>query len=293
MNAFTIRDLENLSGIRAHTIRIWEQRYNFLKPKRTHSNIRYYNSEELKTLLNISLLNRYGYKISHIDRMEPAEIGERIVALGNGEALEERMVNDLIAQMIDLNMEAFEELLDGHIAHRGIDKTITHLIFPFLDKIGILWQTNHINPAQEHLVTNVIRQKLIVGIEGAFSHISIPRTVLLFLPEGEQHEIGLLYTSYLLKSHGVSILYLGANVPLKDVEFVANLKKPDCLYTHLTTVAPNFNVDKFLGNYSVRCGGHPLVISGRLTRLFKKKLPENVSFKHSLAEVSEFISSLR
>src|SRR6478735_3969853 len=96
MNAFTIKDLENLSGIKAHTIRIWEQRYNFLKPQRTETNIRYYTSEELKALLNIALLNKYGYKISHIDRMGPDEIRERIVTLGNAEAQQERMVNDLI-----------------------------------------------------------------------------------------------------------------------------------------------------------------------------------------------------
>jgi DNA-binding transcriptional MerR regulator len=292
MNAFTIKDLENLSGIKAHTIRIWEQRYNFLKPQRTQTNIRYYSSEELKAILNIALLNKYGYKISHIDKMKPEEIHDRIISLGNSQAQQEILVNELIHYMVDMNTEPFEEILDNYIASRGIDKTITQVIFPFLEKIGILWLTNHINPAQEHLVTNIIRQKLIVGIEGAFSHISVRKTVLLFLPEGEHHEIGLLYTCYLLKSHGVSILYLGANVPMKDVEFVSNLKKPDYLYTHLTSVAHNFNFEKFLHAYSHRCGSHALVVSGFLTQLFKKRLPENISFKRSLTEVMEYINTL-
>lgn len=292
MNAFTIKDLENLSGIKAHTIRVWEQRYNFLKPQRTDTNIRYYSSEELKAVLNIALLNKYGYKISHIDRMCEQEICDRIVSLGNTQAQQERMVNELIHHMVDYNIETFEDVLDGYIASRGIDKTITQVIFPFLEKIGILWITNHINPAQEHLVTNLIRQKLIVGIEGAYSHIATRKTILLFLPEGEHHEIGLLYTYYLMKSHGIKVIYLGANVPIKDVEFVANLKKPDYVYTHLTSVAHNFNFEKFLLNFSTKCATHKLVISGFLTQHYKKKTPENVFFKRSLPEVLEYMASL-
>lgn len=293
MNAFTIKDLENLSGIKAHTIRIWEQRYNFLKPQRTETNIRYYTGDELKAILNIALLNKYGYKISHIDRMQPEEILDRITTLGNAQAQQERMVNELIQHMVDMDTDTFEDVLDSYIAARGIDKTITQVIFPFLEKIGILWLTNHINAAQEHLVTNIVRQKLIVGIEGAFSHIGVKKTIILFLPEGEHHEIGLLYTFYLMKSYGVKVIYLGSNVPMKDVEYVANLKKPDYLYCHLTSVAHNFNFEKFLNNYSIRCGQHKLVISGLLTQQYKKKAPENVFFKRSLAEVMEYLASLR
>jgi methanogenic corrinoid protein MtbC1 len=191
-----------------------------------------------------------------------------------------------------MDMLPFEELLDKYVSARGIDKTITQLIFPFLEKIGILWQTNHINPAQEHLVTNIVRQKLIVGIEGAFSHVNVNKTVLLFLPEGEHHEIGLLYTYFLLKSRGVNVLYLGANVPLKDVEFVANLKKPDYLYCHLTSVAHNFSFERFLNQYATRCSTHKLVLSGLVTQQFKKKTPDNVSFKGSLNEVMEFVATI-
>ena len=167
MNAFTIKDLENLSGIKAHTIRIWEQRYNFLKPQRTDTNIRYYSNDELKTILNIALLNKYGFKISHIDRMQPEEIREKILSLGDARAIQERIVNDLVQEMVDLDIEKFEKILTSYIASKGIERTVIQIIFPFLEKIGILWQTGHINPAQEHLVTNIIRQKLIVAIETA------------------------------------------------------------------------------------------------------------------------------
>src|SRR5258705_13923292 len=115
MNAFTIKDLENLSGIKAHTIRIWEQRYKFLRPRRTSTNIRYYTNDELKTVLNIALLNKYGYKISHIDKMSAEEVREKIVTLAHTEAQQERLVNDLLQYMIDLNVEQFEDVLDNFI----------------------------------------------------------------------------------------------------------------------------------------------------------------------------------
>ena len=188
MNSFTIKDLENLSGVKAHTLRIWEQRYHFLKPSRTFTNIRYYSNEELKTILNIALLNKYGYKISHIDKMSEVEIREKILSLTQQQAQQERIVNELVKFMVDLDMESFENTLSSYIVARGIERTITQIIFQYLEKVGILWMTNHINPAQEHLVTNIIRQKLIVGIEGINSPLKSNKSVLLFLPENEYHE---------------------------------------------------------------------------------------------------------
>src|SRR4051812_29834092 len=138
MNAFTIKDIENLSGVKAHTIRIWEQRYNFLKPQRTETNIRFYPNEELKMLLNIALLNKYGFKISHIDKMKPEQVHEKIITLSHAQAQQERLINALIQCMVDLDMEKFETLMDDHIRQKGIDKTITLLVFPFLERIGIL-----------------------------------------------------------------------------------------------------------------------------------------------------------
>lgn len=292
MNAFTIKDLQNLSGIKAHTIRIWEQRYAFIKPQRTQTNIRYYTNEELKKILNISLLNKYGYKISHINKMSDPEILEKIVSLSNLQAQQERIVNEMIQYMVDMNIDGFEDVLDNYIAVKGFDKTITQIIFPFLERIGILWVTNHINPAQEHLVTNIIRQKLIAGIETVFTHITTNKLVLLFLPEGEHHELGLLYICYLLKSRGIKTLYLGANVPVADIEFVSKFKKPDYLYTHLTATASNFNFEKFLHQVNTRLDSFPLVISGQLTSSYKKTLPQKVSFKTSLQDVIDYISVL-
>jgi DNA-binding transcriptional MerR regulator len=288
MDSFTIKDLENLSGIKAHTIRIWEQRYSFLKPKRTDTNIRLYSNDELKTVLNIALLNKYGFKISHIDKMSPDGIRERIHSLTDAQAAKERMVNELLQQMIDVDIQAVEQTLNAYIKVKGMERTITQLVFPFLEKIGVLWITGHINPAQEHLVSNIIRQKLIVAIEATNPAFEKKSTALLFLPEGEYHELGLLYTYYILKNKGIRTIYLGANVPVKDAVYIINLKKPDFVYSHLTATATNFNFERFLQNISTQAPQVPVIISGQLTHLYKKALPSNISFKKSIDEVIQY-----
>lgn len=293
MDSFTIKDLENLSGIKAHTLRIWEQRYNFLKPGRTSTRIRYYRNDELKTILNIALLNKFGFKVSHINKMDEAEMREKILSLTLPQAQQERIVNELIQHMIDLNMEELERTIDDYILSRGIERMINQIIFPFLERIGILWQTGNINPAQEHLISNMIRQKLIVGIESVRTTFKINTTILLFLPEGEHHELGLLFMYYLLKSRGATVIYLGANIPLKDVAYVVNIKKPDYLYAHLTTVGQNFNFEKFLANTTRLFSTLPIVISGELTITYSKKIKPPVYFKKSFSEVMEFVTELK
>ncbi len=292
MHSYTIKDLENLSGIKAHTIRIWEQRYSFLKPERTDTNIRYYSNEELKQLLNIALLNKYGYKVSHIDKMDREEIRTKILSLNLVEAQQERIVNELIQHMVDFDAVKFESVLNNYIVNKGIEKTILQIIFPYLEKIGILWVTNHINPAQEHLVSNIIRQKIITGIDSINTLVRINKTVLLFLPEGEYHELSLLFMQYLLKSKGISIIYLGCNTPLADVEYVVKLKKPDYLYTHLTIMGHKFNFEKFLDAVQKRANGIPVIISGQLTSTYDKKLLPQIHLKKSFSEIMEFVAAI-
>lgn len=292
MNKFTIKDLENLSGIKAHTIRIWEQRYSFLKPSRTDTNIRYYSNDDLKTILNISILNKYGYKISHINKMSLNDVQVRVAELNIDGAPQERIVNELIQLMVDLDTTGFEKLIDKQIAAGGIEKTIIRIIFPFFERIGILWQTGHINPAQEHLTSNIVRQKLIVGIDQAKPLIKVKKSFLLFLPEREHHELGLLLVYYLLKRKGAEVFYIGANVPLKDAQFVAEIKKPDFIYIHLTSSSPGFDFQRFLSHASGKMPKSKIIVSGYVTHGYKKALPKNVEFKHSLLELVEFVSSL-
>lgn len=293
MNRFTIKDIENLSGIKAHTIRIWEQRYSFLKPSRTDTNIRFYSNDDLKTILNISLLNKYGFKISHINKMSENDMQARIAELNVAGAQQERIVNELIQNMIDLDTITFEKVLDRQIAATGVEKAVTRIIFPFFERIGILWQTGHINPAQEHLITNIIRQKLIVGIDQAKPVLRLNKKFMLFLPEREHHEIGLLLVHFLLKRKGADVFYIGTNVPLSDAKFVADIKNPDFVYMHLTSLSSGFNFEKYLANLSNALPDCRIIISGLAAASYKKSLPANVVFKHSLAELSEFVSSFQ
>jgi methanogenic corrinoid protein MtbC1 len=292
MNAFTIKDLENLSGIKSHTIRIWEQRYSFLKPNRTDTNIRYYNNEELKIILNVALLNKYGFKISHIDKMSEGEMVQKIHNINDQYAQQEHVVNSMIDAMIKMDLDVFDLLLNENIRIRGIEKTIHQLIFPFMERIGVLWVTGHINPAQEHLVSNMIKQKLIVGTEMISPMLKLDKTGVLFLPEGEFHELGLLYVQFLLKSKGIKVYYLGANVPVDDVEYVIKHKKPDFIYSHLTSVSNAFSFEKFLNSSLKKLNNVPFIISGRLAASYEKKIPSQIYFKKSVQEVTEFISSL-
>src|SRR4029079_2339819 len=268
MNAFTIKDLENLSGIKAHTIRIWEQRYNFLKPKRTDTNIRFYSNDELKTLLNIALLNKYGFKLCHIDQMCNQEICAKALSLNEKEAVDERVVNDLVRHMVDLETEKFERIINGYIQDHGIELAVREIIFPFLDKIGILWQTGHIMPAQEHFVSNIIRQKLIVAIDGLGHSEQPDKKAVLFLPEGEHHELGLLFVYYLLKKKGIKVIYLGANVPMSDVQNVIEMISPDIAFIPLTSACPNFNFDKLIHKIPSQMDNLPTVISGHPTHKY-------------------------
>jgi DNA-binding transcriptional MerR regulator len=292
MNSFTIKDLENLSGIKAHTIRIWEQRYSLLNPQRTDTNIRYYSNNELKSLLNIALLNKYGYKISHITNMSPLQVREKILMLSNSEAQLERVITELIQFMVDMDIDSFESVLNKYIAMKGIERTITQIIFPFLQKIGILWQTDSINPAQEHLVTNIIRQKFIVGIENVVPFVGSNKSVLLFMPEGEHHEIGLLYVHYMMKSRGVKTIYLGANVPVKDLPSLIEIKKPDYLYTHITSLHQISGFEKFITHSKTYLANKNLIVSGLQAQQYSKALPSNIVLKKSISQVMDFISNL-
>jgi DNA-binding transcriptional MerR regulator len=292
MSSYTIKDLEKISGIKAHTIRIWEQRYQFLQPQRTETNIRTYSSDELKTILNVSLLNKYGFKISHIDKMSSDQMEEKILSLNQIDAQKERVVNALIKEMVSLNMANFERQMDTYIGQKGIEKTIIEIIFPFMERVGILWVTNHINPAQEHLATNLIRQKIILGIEKLPPVLQYSKRIVLFMPEGEYHEIGLLYVSFLLKQRGIFVDYLGTNVPMVDLKYLSEFHKVDYLYCHLTSPARNFKINKFFEQLAEVSKHIPIVISGQLAQAYKGQIAGNIQLKRTLAETITFLESI-
>lgn len=293
MNFFTIKDLENLSGIKAHTIRMWEQRYDFLKPQRTESNIRYYDSHELKKMLNIALLNKFGYRVSHIAKMSEAERKEKLLSLTVPKACEERFVTELVSAMTEIDLPRFEEVLDNYILSKGLNRAVQHVIFPFLEKIGLLWVTGHVDPVQEHLVSGIIREKLIVAIESAYSRLEKNLSFLLFLPEGEFHELGLLYVYYLLKSKGVRVYYLGANISIEEAASLLPRKKIDYAFIHLTSVTNSFNPDRFLEDLTHHFRGLPIILSGSMTRqLNTDHLPPEFICKQQFSEAIAYLSNL-
>jgi DNA-binding transcriptional MerR regulator len=290
--AFTIKELESLSGIKAHTIRIWEQRYHFLKPDRTTTNIRTYSNNELKTLLTVALLNKYGYKISHIDKMQPGQRADAILDLKEPGARNEFLMNELVGFMIDLQHIPFEEILNNHIRQHSLPETLHALVFPFLEKTGILWQADRINPAQEHVVSNIIRQKIISALDSLpFSRKKEP-LFLLFLPEDEHHELGLLFVYYLLKARNLPVIYLGANVPLADVFYVLQIKQPSFLYLHLTSFPGRLHFGKFLQQLSSQPVSCKILISGGVTNSYQKPVPSNVIFFQSFFQLNTYISSI-
>lgn len=252
MSTYSIKDLENLTGIKAHTIRIWEQRYGIVAPKRTSTNVRYYSSEDLKNMLNITLLNNNGHKISHIAKMTPSEIRAEVIETINQHHNHEDQIGALTLAMIDIDETQFERIMSANILRHGFEETMINIVYPFLRRIGALWQTDAINPAQEHFITNLVRQKMIVAIDGKCSKpYEHEETFLLYLPEGELHELSLLFAYYLIRSHGYKVIYLGQSLPMEDLEEVYRLQKPEYLFTVMTSYPPFHEVQKYvdkLGN---------------------------------------------
>jgi methanogenic corrinoid protein MtbC1 len=225
--------------------------------------------------------------------MQPEQRNREVLDLPAGEAKTENLINELIGCMIDLETDQFEQLLDKHIAQYGIYTSITTIIFHFLEKTGILWQTGRINPAHEHIVSNIVRQKIVTAIEGLPPVTQTSPKFLLLLPEYEYHELGLLFVYYMLKQKGLSVIYLGANVPLKDALYVAEAKSIKYIYIHLTSIPSRLNFQKYLTGLSTKPGSANVIISGSVTEQVKKwTLSETIIPLKSLPQVLSYISSL-
>lgn len=218
-NRYSIKDLEQLSGIKAHTIRIWEQRYNLICPKRTDTNIRYYLDSDLKKLLNISVLIKKGNKISKISQLSNEEIQALVLEYSRYKGEFEAQINGLKMAMIDFDVEYFEKLLNQCFFNFGPDVTFNQILGRFIAEIGILWQTNSITVAHEHFISNLIKQKLFSAID---QMIVTPKPntepIVLYLPDNELHELSLLYIYYILKKKGYRVLYLGQSVPAENLK---------------------------------------------------------------------------
>ena len=276
MSTYSIKDLERLTNIKAHTLRIWEKRYGIVDPPRSDTNIRYYTDEDLKKLLNVSILNRHGIKISRIAQMSNHEINQKILEVIRPESDYLSQIEGLVVAMIELNEERFERILNQSIIKIGFEESLYHVVYPFFEKVGILWQTGTINPAQEHFISNLIRMKLFVAIDSLPRvYDSSAKNIVLFLPEWELHEIGLLTYYYLSRKNGYRAIYLGQNVPMNDLFSVCATAKPDILATYFVSAITQQELKDYIYQLSDYFRDQNLLISGIQAANIEFDLPDN------------------
>jgi DNA-binding transcriptional MerR regulator len=235
VNAYQISDLERLTGIRTHTIRIWERRYNLIEPHRTDTNIRYYDDEQVKKLLKVATLLNQGMKISKISELSDKQLNTRILDLEKHapeDAISAGFINELTASMLTFDEAAFEKVFSSAVLRFGMYEAMIRVFYPFLKNTGLMWSANEAMPVQEHFATAIIRRKLIVAIDGIPAPSKKSKTFLLFLPSEEWHETGLLLSDYLIRSKGYKTIYLSQNVPAQNLQGVIDNTKP----THILTL---------------------------------------------------------
>lgn len=277
MGKYSIKELETLSGIKAHTIRIWEKRHRIIVPQRTATNIRYYSDSDLKKIINVSLLNNHGLKISKIAGMTDNELNSEIVQLTTNNSDTSLFIDQMVVCMVDMEEEQFEKLLSHLIIKFGFEKTITEIIYPFLEKIGILWQTGNITPAQEHFISNLIRQKIIVAIDALPFPSKNANKAVLFLPENELHEIGLLFYHYIVKRLGYKTYYLGQHLPYEDLLQVCRHHKPQIIITSIITSQKS---EKLSGYLKVLITDFPTTTILASSTIPPEQLPTAPNFTH-------------
>ena len=293
MIQYSIKDLEQLTGIKAHTIRIWEKRYQLIEPERTSTNIRFYSDNDLKRLLNVSILNRNGLKISTIVTMCNEEINERIIEISETSHDSDNQIEQLIVAMIELDEHRFERILSTSVIKIGFDDTVVKVLYPFFEKIGILWQIGTIYPAQEHFVSNLLRQKLIIAIDGQSGNARPDsKCFLIFLPSNEWHELGLLFFNYLIKKSGYKVIYLGQSVPFEDLVEVSGKHRVDYLFTSITTPLTRKKYSEYIHQLSTSFESQKIYITGYQTHEHPVDLPENVLLAGSPTDFMAKIKNL-
>jgi len=291
MSIYSIKDLEHLSGIKAHTIRIWEQRYNLFSPQRTETNIRFYSEEDLKLILNISTLRNHGLRISKIVEMSSKELCEEVQRFTMESRSYADQIHALTKAMVDLDEAYFFETLNQNIEKYGFDKTMMEIIYPFMNKIGILWLTNAINPAQEHFISHLVRQKIISATDQMQQNPNGPR-FLLFLPEGELHELGILLANYLLRAQGIHTIFFGQTVPLNALEEVYHKLEPDYILTSMTTAPDPSEVQRYVDNLGNKFKSSQILITG--SRVVGQDIATSGEMRiiHSFAELNQIIEEV-
>jgi len=286
MAQYSIKEIETLSGVKAHTLRIWEQRYDFLKPKRTDTNIRYYTDEQLRMLLNIGTLNRNGIKISRIAEMSSAELNKEVMKVHESTSEPDHLLDSLIHSMLDFDEIRFEKTLSTAIMKLGFEDAFAKLILPFMVRTGVMWSTGGVRVVQEHFISNLIRRKISVAIDNVYPETkSESKKFVLFLPEGETHELLLLFTEYILRKRHHQVAYIGSSLPFNELDFIAKSFKPNYLVTFFTIPIEKETVQHYLKNLSNSFPKTRIITGGTQLATEKVKLPSNCVLVNSLTDL--------
>ena len=293
---FSIKDLEHLSGIKAHTIRIWEKRYDILNPERTDTNIRTYSGENLQKLLNIAFLNSHGYKISRISKMEEDEINSLVRRISASSSEENRAKNSFKLAMMNFDDRLFQRTYNKLREKRSFREVFHDVFLPLLEEIGLLWQTDTIKPIHEHYIVELIKQKIYLNIADLRSEIpeeDDPKLYVLFLPDNEIHDIGILYLNFELLNAGKNAIYLGPSLPLDNMDYLMKIHQNLVFVSYLTITPVNTDVHEFISDFQEKVcqeKNHELLLFGQRTKeIDTKALTDNVKVYSS---TRDFINML-
>ncbi|MDO5971712.1 MerR family transcriptional regulator [Flavivirga aquimarina] len=285
---FSIKDLENLTGIKAHTIRIWEKRYNLLQPNRTDTNIRTYSLSSLQKLLNISYLNSNGFKISKIANLKEEEIPVKVREIASRTKIEDHAINALKMAMLNFDQVLFYNTYNNLIENKTFSEIFYTIFLPLLNEIGLLWQTNTITPAHEHFLSVHIKQKILLNIEKLQSLEPKPeaKTFVLFLPEKEIHDIGLLFINYELISKGYHTIFLGESIPMESLTDLLNFYE-DITFVSYFTVSPEeqeipLYINKFDNLLLQKPNTNFFLLGQKMASITNTKLPRKVRVFNSI-----------
>ena len=275
-STYSIKDLENLTGIKAHTIRIWEQRYELLNPKRTETNIRYYDDTDLKKILNVNLLYNNGLKISKISKLSEDEIISEAKNLMEADDSGNLAIEELMQAILELDEQKTQEILEKNYQQKGIITFYTDLVSPSLVKIGQLWQLNSLAISNEHFYSNLLRAFILGKTNDLTPKRDKNKKILLFLHEIEDHELTLLFYQYLLKDMGYDCVYLGANTPIEDVESTYFQINPDMVLTSMITNISSKKFKHIMDQLLDFIPNNKLCISGRNVITYDNLVPSDV-----------------
>jgi DNA-binding transcriptional MerR regulator len=288
-NKFHIKDLENLSGIKAHTIRAWENRYHLLSPNRTDTNIRTYNSNALKKILNVSYLNKAGIKIGTIARLSDTEIEREVAKLAIKENEKSQPIQELKLAMMNFDNALFERMYRSQINQIGFRNIFYDIFLPFLKELGGLWHSKTINIAHEHFITHLIKQKLLYNlntVEVDKKDKEDQRAYILFLPENEIHELGLLFLNYELIVRGLQTIYLGPSMETDALTYFNNTDFDTVFITYITVEPSTKDIPKYLKRFERKVTGvkgTPLWLLGHATKsVNNQKLSKNHTIFESI-----------